>query len=137
MLTQKKSISTQIPALLWVIFIIVLSVLPGKDIPAFGWGNLFSIDKLVHALFYGLLSWLLLHGEMLRQQRQNDPRTTWHIFGRAFPIVNIVLIFAIALGFGLELVQKYCCADRFFELADALANSVGAFVVWLWYRNKI
>ena len=55
------------PALVWGIFIFVLSTWPGKDFPQLDWGDLLSVDKLVHITFYGLLTALILRGYFLIQ----------------------------------------------------------------------
>ena len=51
------------PAVAWGIFIFILSTLPGKDLPKFDWGDLLSVDKLVHLIFYATLTWLILFGK--------------------------------------------------------------------------
>ncbi|NJN34087.1 MAG: hypothetical protein HC817_07405 [Saprospiraceae bacterium] len=51
------------PAIGWGIFVFVLSVWPGKDFPKIeDWFDLFSVDKVVHMVFYALLTWLILRG---------------------------------------------------------------------------
>jgi VanZ family protein len=105
-----------IPALLWGLAIFILCVIPGKDIPSFDWGDLFSTDKLAHALFYFILVVLVAWG-----YKKNNT---------SYSILKIS-IYCILYGIGLEFAQKYLCVDRFFEVLDMIANSVGAIIAYL------
>jgi VanZ family protein len=103
------------PAVVWGLFVLVLSTMPGEDIPNFQWADLFSVDKLVHALFYGIFVFLLYWG--YKKHRM------------VVPLLGI-LLFCIGFGVSMELIQKFFCRGRMFELADILANSFGACLVW-------
>jgi VanZ family protein len=106
-----------IAALLWSIIILILCSIPGKEMPKI---NLFdNVDKIVHAamFFIFMLLWLKVIG--------------WK------KIVPLLLI-AIAYGIGLEFYQKYCIAGRSMDPWDAIADTFGAFLVFLpFVKNKL
>jgi VanZ family protein len=108
------------PAIGWGLFVFILSTMPGEDIPSFDWADLFSVDKLVHAIFYGTFVGLLYWG-----YKKNGVR---------IPLVGITL-FCIGFGITMELFQKFFCHGRAFELGDILANSVGAGLVYFWMKK--
>ena len=111
-----------IPAILWGLFVLVLSTLPGENFKAFQWADFFSADKLIHATFYGVFVASLYWGYKKNQVS-------------LIPLLQITL-FCIAFGISMELCQKYLCRGRSFELADILANSIGAVVVYWWLKRK-
>ena len=92
---------------LWAFFILILSVIPGKDLPE---SNLVGIDKVVHFIFYFVLSFLYL-------SIFSDKYT--------FRIILIIAFICCAYGFLIECIQGLFLQDRFFDLYDVLANSSG------------
>lgn len=104
------------PALLWLLFITGLSVMPSVQMPKF---DFFSADKLVHALVYGVLTWLLLKG--VRQSR-----------GAAFSWKTSLMVLFFAIGYGvlMEFVQFAFIPGRYYEIDDMLANGVGCLLAW-------
>ena len=133
------------PAVAWGIFIFILSTLPGKDLPKFDWGDLFSVDKLVHLIFYATLTWLILFGKQ-RLERQNAEN---HALGRhgaegsvSVKFIVGVAVFSAAYGWFLEFYQEYFCQDRLFEILDGVANTMGAalaaaFFFWQQWRRRV
>ena len=117
------------PALAWGIFIFVLSVIPGKDLPSVPkWGELFSLDKLVHMVFYGGLIGLILLGK-----RKNTEGGVSLFFAVG------VAAFSSAFGWFLEWFQGAYCQDRMSDVVDGIANTIGAFVgllVFLYFQRK-
>ncbi len=117
------------PALAWGIFVFVLSVLPGKDFPSIpNWGSLLSLDKIVHMIFYGLLTWLILRG---KQKSTN----------RAVPLLFAVVtaVFNSTYGWLLEWFQGAYCTDRMSDVMDGIANTVGAvlgLLIFLYFQQK-
>lgn len=110
-----------IPALLWLLLITALSTLPNPQLPGF---KLLAADKLVHAVVYGVLAWLLLRGHSLAQQRS----VRWRERAAAF-------LFATAYGVLMEWVQYAFIPGRFYEFDDMLANAVGAVVGVVIFRR--
>jgi VanZ family protein len=95
--------------LLWLALITWFSVTPGPQLPDF---QLISMDKLNHALAYGVLCWLLL-----RALRPLNRRRRWGAF-----------LFCVLYGILMEWVQYAFVPGRFYEYADMLANALGSSV---------
>ena len=118
------------PAIAWGIFIFVLSVLPGKDFPSIpDWGDLLSLDKIVHITFYGVLTGLILWGK-----RQNTEGSL------SLQFVLIVATCCSGFGWFIEWFQGAYCQDRMSDVMDGIANTIGAAIglfAFLWYQKKI
>ena len=113
------------PAFGWGIFIFILSTLPGKDFPQVpDIMDLLSVDKLVHILFYAILTWLILRGLVRSGQSRMNYKS---ILLLGF----VVAIFSAGFGWFLEWYQKNYCEDRYFEILDGVANTIGAFISWI------
>jgi len=101
------------PSILWAAFILVLCLIPGRDLPSV---TIFEFDKIVHFTFYVILACLMFYG--WRKQisflslRQNA-------------LIKILIITSV-YGFAVEVMQELLTADRHFDIFDALANSSGA-----------
>lgn len=112
-----------LPAFLWLLFITWLSVMPGVQLPSF---HFFSMDKLAHAGVYGILTWLLLRGQ-LRIQKVSVTKS------------NEILILVLAALYGvlMECVQYLFIPGRFYEYDDMLANAFGVVVGWGFFRLSL
>jgi VanZ family protein len=109
-------------AIVWALFISLLSAFPGNKIPKF---DLVGIDKLVHFIFYAIFAFLILN---ILNDRQKNKIT-----------MSAVAFFTVtAYGFLIELAQGHFFSQRSFDWADALANGIGAFfgVLIFWYVVK-
>lgn len=115
-----KAIRYYIPAILWIILILVLCTLPGKDIPHNGWFSLPHLDKVVHfGLFGGIVFFLALG--YYRQKK--------HVSAL---MLLIFVLCAACYGLAIEFVQKYYAIDRSFDMQDASADTLGAIAgVWV------
>lgn len=106
---------------IWIIteiaLIFVLLSLPGDRLPNQDhWWKDLPIDKLVHMLLFGILAFGFFanFNASKKASLQGDrPRA-------------LALIFCILFGIGMEFYQKYFVPSRGFEVADMLADSVGA-----------
>ncbi len=121
-----KSFSAWLPALIWLLLVTGVSVMPSVQLPQF---NLFSPDKLGHALAYAGLTGLLLLG--LRR-----------LYGRAPTLREGLFVFLFAAGYGalMEFVQGNFLPGRAFEYDDMLANAFGAVITWAvvhWWLNRV
>ena len=117
-----KIIKFYAPAVGWGIFVFILSTLPGKDFPKIpDLMDLFSVDKMVHMLFYGTFSGLILRGWRLSQ-------TALPSFQKIVMISLGVAAFCSCYGWFLEWIQENFCEDRMFEILDGVANTIGAVV---------
>ena len=110
------------PALFWLLLITALSTLPNPQLPGF---KLLAADKLVHAIVYGVLAWLLLRG----WSRFAQQPVQWRERAVAFCL-------STAYGVLMEWVQYAFIPGRFYEFDDMLANAFGAAVGVLVFRSK-
>lgn len=119
---------------LWVIaeivIIFVLLSLPGNNFhTTSNWFGYIPIDKIVHIVLFGSLSFsIFYHFEHLKNKRYKTIRA------KAY-----VLIFCMLYGIAMEYYQKYFVPSRGFEVADMLADTVGAMValpIFTWLKNK-
>ncbi|MEI6312947.1 MAG: VanZ family protein [Bacteroidota bacterium] len=94
---------------LWAFFILILCVIPGKDLPS---SNIWQIDKVAHFILYLVFAFLLL-----ASATNTLYKTQW-----------IVLACCLIYGFAIECMQGLFLPDRFFDWYDVMANSVGAIV---------
>jgi VanZ family protein len=102
-----------LPALLWAVLILLLTFMPGSDVPNF---KIPHLDKVAHAGMYAVFSFLLLYG--FRSGRASDNKLQKHA----------VMSAALAIGFGIvtEALQPELAPGRTFEVTDILANIIGS-----------
>lgn len=114
------------PALIWGIFIFVLSVWPGKDFPTFDWDDLLSLDKIVHFVFYFLLTGLIILGKnQAKKAGFTSPENRHGVRVSGLFILGTAL-FSAGYGWALEFIQEHFCTDRLFDVLDGIANTIGA-----------
>lgn len=101
------------PSILWAAFILVICLMPGRDLPKV---EIINFDKLVHIGVYVLLSVLTYYGWTRQSRFKILHRNT---------VLKIVILLS-AYGFAVEVMQETLTTDRHFDLYDALANSIGA-----------
>ncbi len=104
-----------LPVVLWGALITVLSLLPGKTLPAIDIWTWVGTDKLAHAFVYGCWSCLWIRWVVLEQKAQP---VRWVIIG---------LVVMSLYGIVLEYLQSAIHQDRYFEVPDIVANIIGAF----------
>ena len=134
------------PALVWGIFIFALSTWPGKDFPQLNWGDLVSVDKLVHITFYALLTGLILRGYFgiknlkLKINAADFRLENGGIKPQILKIGFWIAASCTAYGWFLEWFQEHFCQDRLFDPFDGLANTMGAFAVlglFIWQNRQV
>jgi hypothetical protein len=140
-----KNMKPYAPAIVWGIFIFVLSVWPGKDFPQLDWGDLLSVDKLVHITFYALLTALILrgHSEIKNSNLKNREGDFQFLNAenkqKMLRLGVVTALGCTAYGWFLEWFQENYCQDRLFDWFDGLANTIGAFgalVVYISHSRK-
>ncbi len=99
----------------WIIFIALLTLLPGGLIPSISW-NFVSIDKTVHVILFGGMVFIGLTGSYYGN---------FNLFGK-WPIL-LGIMAALLYGYMLELIQSYV-PQRSYDLADLAADCVGTIV---------
>jgi VanZ like protein len=110
----------------WVLFIALLTLVPGKVIPNVNWDFL-SFDKLIHFSIFSLMAFL----GGLSFNRSNR-------FQKGYKSILVSLFVAILYGIVLEYSQTYI-PDRGFDYADMTANitgSVTGMVLFLFFENR-
>ena len=105
-----------IPALVWLIIIVVLSGYPGKNLPKAPFDE---FDKLVHLAIYALLSFLSALG-FSKQPNSFLLSNKLQIF--------FSISFSIIMGGLIEVLQEYVFINRYGDWYDFIANSLGAII---------
>jgi len=103
-------------ALAWALIIAALCLTPGKALPQWQWADLLSVDKLIHALMFGVFTYLLARG--LRERATN----AWPM-GRLLWIAGSL---SFAYGALMEVLQEWPGLGRNGDMVDLTANTIGA-----------
>lgn len=98
-------------AALWALIILVVSVIPGEDLPSL---SIWEPDKVLHAFVYGVLTALIYI---------TRPQNAVFIKKLIFQAILLCILY----GFFIELIQLVL-PTRKFDILDALANTVGCFI---------
>lgn len=119
------------PAIAWAIFVFCLSALPGNAFPrVVRFWDWFQPDKIVHIVFYGLFSFLILYG-FTRQYNLQKNRYTFLI---------ITFLIGTVFGLMLEVMQHYVFTGRNGNIYDFIANVLGTLIgisiFWFLLRKK-
>ncbi|NQU33735.1 MAG: VanZ family protein [Bacteroidetes bacterium] len=112
------------PSLVWAIFILILTGVPGSYFPSVvSFWDWLSPDKVVHIFIFGIQCVLILYA--FRGQYSSDKQRY---------IVSVLIIFATIL-FALltEVLQKYVFVGRNGSLWDFIADAVGVLIGFLAY----
>ena len=120
------SIRKFLPSIAWFFIVLVLTCLPGKDIPKIGWLDTIYFDKWVHAgLFAGIT--FLFCWPFYKSGFSNEKRINYFIK---------IAISASIWGLTIEFIQRFYIAGRSFDLLDWAADSLGALIALLFCRKK-
>lgn len=109
-------------AVLWAVVILVLTLMPGSDVPAWPWAETVHFDKLVHAGLFGVQAILL--GLALRSTV--NVKTAF----------LVALLVAIVYGGAIELLQGAMHMGRDADIFDLLADAVGAGIAYAVLRIR-
>ncbi len=101
------------PALIWLLAILILSSYPGNKIPA---APFFGFDKVVHIGIYFILSLLMMFGFWVSNNKEN----------LTFKLMISTIVFGILFGGVMEICQHYIFINRSGNWYDFIANSIGA-----------
>ena len=110
-----KTIKHFLPAILWGCIVIVLSMIPGGIELRTSFFEKYMLDKIGHAVFYGIWSFFIAFGFQLNQRR----KVTWK---EAF----FSFFFAALFGCILEILQATVAVGRTFEILDIVSNIFGS-----------
>lgn len=101
----------KVPAIIWFLVILALCSMPGKSIPHISWLELLSFDKFVHASIFFVLQILTMRA---------------FIFSPSFSKIKwLILLFCVAYGGALEIMQSLFFSERSGDMFDFIANSFG------------
>ena len=121
-----KSWKYLVPSGFWGLLILVLSLIPPPSLSAFSWGDLWNPDKLAHAGFYMVLSYLIMWGlYRLEFLQLRQPQ-----------IILAGVFISSAYGVLMEFLQVLISTGRYFELLDIIANIIGSFMAILIFKLK-
>ena len=100
------------PAVLWALFILILTVLPLPQVPKVISDWDLSLDKMVHFVLFAVLCALALKGNYKRSKGFG---------GHQLLILSLIIVF----GALTETIQ-YFLPNRTFSIADLTADGIGA-----------
>lgn len=107
-------------SILWGIFILVLTLMPGNDIPRVPiWIERLHPDKIVHLFIFAVFAFLLVDGF----RKQGNPPFTIN-----FALLLAMLV-SIFIGGATELLQGWFIPLRSAEWKDFYADSAGTLIV--------
>jgi VanZ family protein len=109
-------------SLLWALIILVLTLMPGSDVPAWPWAEVVHLDKLVHAGLFGVQ--VILLGRALMSKF--SVRTAF----------LVALLVAIAYGAAIELLQGAMGLGRYADVLDVVADAAGAGIAYAILRVR-
>ena len=116
----KKYFSALYFPIIWTLIIVILCCLPGKMLPNESGFRIPNFDKLVHMGFFG--GFVFLWG-LYMTRRSSDAQILLRAFFIFFVIANV-------FGYSMELAQKYWVPGRDYDLADVIADMVGAGIAY-------
>ena len=112
------------PFIVWTALIFALCSMPGKAIPKINWLELLSFDKFVHASIF-FVEQILFMRALLSLNEGN-------FFKQNFKWVSV--LFCIAYGGWLEIMQYYIFSERSGDILDFIANSTGCITGLLLFK---
>lgn len=124
---EKISFRKFLPGIAWFFIIMVLTCLPGSDLPKIGWLNKIYFDKWVHIGMFGMLVFLFSFPFF------KSPLS----FAKKINYFLWIAITASLWGLAIEFIQKYFVAGRSFDLLDWAADSAGALISFWFCRSRI
>ncbi len=107
-----KQIRIFYPVWLWGIIITAISLLPGKTMPDVSFWKWIAVDKIGHFAVYAI--WVVL---LLQVSSKSGYVSKRHL--------TVGLVFIMAYGVFLEVLQRVLYLGRFFEFSDIVANCIG------------
>ena len=99
---------------LWLCFVTGLSLMPGEN---FGENNMDGLDKVIHIIFYSVLTLFLSVANIKQLCAQHR---------YSFRPILVAFLFSIFWGIMMEIIQGTVFVSRTIETMDILANVLGA-----------
>jgi VanZ family protein len=111
----------------WVVFITYACLAGASNIPEASWLNIPNKDKIVHFVFYFVLTLLL--SKDYRVKSISTEKAWLYAF-----------VTAVSYGVVIEIFQGLFTAERSAEVLDVVANTSGSalaiFTLWLFGKRK-
>ena len=104
-----------VTATAWLIISTVLLALPGSALPKEDWLSKIWFDKWVHIGMFAIL--IILYSRALSKN--------YHGHKKLAIVFTGLGIAGFAYGIGMEFIQKYFIANRYFDWGDIIADGVG------------
>ena len=122
------SIKKFIPGIAWFFLVLFLMCLPGNEFPKhIEWLEKIHFDKFVHIGLFGILALLWMWPYVKSNIDSKEKLQT---------IFKIALAVSV-WGLTIEFIQKFFIPFRSFDLWDWAADTVGAFIAWLYMKKKV
>lgn len=102
------------PPALWAAFILLMTSVPGSDIPHISFLNFHASDKIVHGTMYGIFAWLAARS-LVRG-------------GRPVRDAILLVVVGIAIFGGLDEWHQQFIPGRSMDLFDWMADVSGALI---------
>jgi len=113
---------TWIPAMAWALFILVLTLMPAQVVPGGGLLGRYHLDKVAHAVLFGVFLVLLVRALGWGTGRaKGGPR----------PLMVAALL-AIGYGALTEVLQELTGAGRRGDVWDLVADAAGVIIAAAW-----
>lgn len=124
---EKISFRKFLPGIAWFLVIMILTCLPGSDLPKVGWLEKIHFDKLVHIGMFAVLVFLFSF-PYFKSQPHSAKKIHYFL---------VIAIIASLWGLAIEFIQKYFVVGRSFDLLDWAADSLGSLISFLYCRSRI
>lgn len=99
----------------WALIIIILSVIPTDDLDSQMWSFVPYEDKIMHFIFYGIFSFLLMRA-FLKYYKKTRP---------ALILAFFTFVFIFIFGVILEIIQASLTSYREGDIMDMIFNLAG------------
>ena len=118
---KKISFHKFLPGIAWFFVVMVLTFLPGEDIPGNSLLERLYFDKWVHAGIFGLMVILFIRPIAMTALTESEKLRYY---------LRIAVTVAL-WGLATEFIQKYFIPGRSFDIWDFVADSVGCSLAYL------
>ncbi|NQX91788.1 MAG: VanZ family protein [Flavobacteriales bacterium] len=121
---MRQFIRHMIWTFVWMVIVILMYSIPGKDLPEPNFWNLLNFDKVAHLIVFFILS-VIMNVGLHKQDYVAFLRRS---------ATKIATVFCILFGGVLELFQGMLFEDRHSDVLDFLANVSGVILGAFFFR---
>lgn len=111
----------------WAAFILSATLINTQTLEKFSLDSLFTYDKPIHMLLFGVQAWLLIRARQSTAFRYNNVVVLW------------CCIASFLFGTLTELMQGWLTSSRTFDYYDLIADAIGCIIVFCvhWRKRKV